>query len=269
MQDTYQVMPDLSLEDYAELKADIAARGVQVAVEYDEDGNIMDGHHRVRACKDLGIKDWPRVVRVGMTDEQKINHALKLNLARRQLSQEQIRQHMTELRKKGWSIRRIAEATDTSVGAVHKATSQVFTDEHVVGKDGKIYPRQVERKPVTLYNPSKTEVEIVKDFVETASPEAIQAVATGKSIPTRRTDIPAQDTRDIIRQNIEKAYSTIIDRTMFMFLDGATGDEIVQTLLANPNRSQESITEQVSMVIDRLTAIKIAVQKTNKLRVVK
>ena len=32
----YQVMPDLSPEDYAELKADIQARGVQVAVEYDE-----------------------------------------------------------------------------------------------------------------------------------------------------------------------------------------------------------------------------------------
>ncbi len=33
--------------------ADIAARGVQVPVEYDEHGNILDGHHRVCACQEL------------------------------------------------------------------------------------------------------------------------------------------------------------------------------------------------------------------------
>ena len=34
----YQVMPPLSQEDYAALKADILARGVQVPIEYDEAG---------------------------------------------------------------------------------------------------------------------------------------------------------------------------------------------------------------------------------------
>ena len=131
--DKYQLMPDLSPEDYSALKADIAERGVQVAIEYDEDGNVLDGHHRLRACSELGITQWPRVVRVGMAEEQKINHAINLNLARRQLTREQIHHQMTELRKRGWSIRRIAEAIDKSIGTVHKATSQVFKDEHVVG----------------------------------------------------------------------------------------------------------------------------------------
>ena len=50
----YQVMPPLSPEEYAALKADIATRGVLFPVEYDEDGNILDGHHRVKACGGWG-----------------------------------------------------------------------------------------------------------------------------------------------------------------------------------------------------------------------
>jgi len=80
-----QVLPTLSGEEYQALKADIAARGVQVAVEYDEAGDILDGHHRVRACTELGIKKWPRVTRLGLTLKQKTEHALKLNLLRRQI----------------------------------------------------------------------------------------------------------------------------------------------------------------------------------------
>ena len=41
---TYQVMPDLTPEEYAELKSDIASRGVMVPVEFDEAGNVLDGH---------------------------------------------------------------------------------------------------------------------------------------------------------------------------------------------------------------------------------
>ena len=51
----YQVMPELSAEDFSVLKADIALRGVLVPVEYDEAGNVLDGHHRKRIAAELGI----------------------------------------------------------------------------------------------------------------------------------------------------------------------------------------------------------------------
>lgn len=63
----YQLLPDLSDDEYDELKADIAERGVMVAVEYDGDGNLLDGHHRERACHELGIADYPSVVRYGLS----------------------------------------------------------------------------------------------------------------------------------------------------------------------------------------------------------
>lgn len=42
----YQLFPELNESEFSELKADIAERGVMVPIEYDEEGNILDGHHR-------------------------------------------------------------------------------------------------------------------------------------------------------------------------------------------------------------------------------
>ncbi len=61
----YQLLPPLSAEDYAALEASIIEHGVLVPVEYDEGGNILDGHHRVAICESLGLVDWPRFVRKG------------------------------------------------------------------------------------------------------------------------------------------------------------------------------------------------------------
>ncbi len=49
----YQLFNPLSAEEYAALEADIAKRGVLVAVEQDQQGNILDGHHRVEIAEKL------------------------------------------------------------------------------------------------------------------------------------------------------------------------------------------------------------------------
>lgn len=137
-------MPPLSEEEYEALKADIAERGVQVPVEYDEDGNILDGYHRVRACQELGLADWPRLVRSGFTEEQKYAHALALNLARRHLSREQRRELVASLRQRGWSLRRIAARLGIVEGTVRNdmqgAGAQNYAPAHIEGADGKLYP---------------------------------------------------------------------------------------------------------------------------------
>jgi len=115
----WQLFPHLADDEYEALKADIAERGVLVPVEYDEHGNILDGHHRVRACRELGIKDWPTVTRGGMDDEAKAEHVLTLNLSRRHLTREQRRELVKRLRAdRGWSLRRIAERL--GISAMHR-----------------------------------------------------------------------------------------------------------------------------------------------------
>ncbi len=41
----YQYMPRLENDIYEALKADILKRGVLVPIEFDEKGNILDGHN--------------------------------------------------------------------------------------------------------------------------------------------------------------------------------------------------------------------------------
>ena len=126
MNDTmYQVMPPLTADEYAELKSDIQQRGVMVPVEYDEEGNILDGHHRIQICEELGITDFPKVIRTGMTEAEKRTHARKLNMARRQLNQEQRRELIKEQLRETPEIsdRQIATMLGTSQKAVKNLLS--------------------------------------------------------------------------------------------------------------------------------------------------
>ncbi|MFI0915227.1 ParB N-terminal domain-containing protein [Streptomyces abikoensis] len=86
----YQLLPPLSEEEYAALRADIAEYGVRVPIDVDEHGAILDGHHRAWITAELGI-ECPRRVVAGLTDEQKRTHAIAVNVHRRTLSREEKR----------------------------------------------------------------------------------------------------------------------------------------------------------------------------------
>lgn len=146
----YQLFPDMGTAEYEEMKADIQSRGVMVPIEYDEAGNILDGHHRVKACKELGITDWPSVVRLGMSEKDKRNHIRKLNLARRHLTGEQRDKVLLDMRADGMSVRQIADETKIPKSTVARVISSGVpngTPENtaaiipatVTGKDGKQY----------------------------------------------------------------------------------------------------------------------------------
>ncbi|RLC87698.1 MAG: hypothetical protein DRJ03_05330 [Chloroflexi bacterium] len=163
------LLPPLSQEEYEALKADIAERGVLVPVEYDEDGNILDGYHRVRACQELGIKDWPRIVRVGLTEEEKIEHALSLNLNRRQLTREQKQEIAKQLRERGWSQRRIARVLGVTQPTIHNwlkdKGDKDLSPEKVEGADGKLYPARKKRRSA-VFAATEREHERVQEALE-------------------------------------------------------------------------------------------------------
>lgn len=80
----YQLLLPLRDEERAALEADIQKRGVMVPVEIDENGDILDGHHRVEIARRLGLK-YPSIRRKFSTEEEKREHVLQVNLARRHL----------------------------------------------------------------------------------------------------------------------------------------------------------------------------------------
>lgn len=150
----YQVMPALPAEDYEALKADIAARGVMVAIEVDEYGNILDGYNRIKVCRELGINDYPVVVRSGLSEAEKLTHARRVNLLRRHLSQEQRRQLVAdELRgDPSRSDRQIAAGLGVdhkTVGAARDrlgGTGEIPQLEKTTGTDGKARPVNKQHK---------------------------------------------------------------------------------------------------------------------------
>jgi ParB-like nuclease domain len=85
----YQLLPPLSPVDEAALRAHIEKHGVLVPVLVDENGSIIDGHHRAKLAAELG-KECPREVIEGLSEDEKRLLAVKLNALRRNLTREQI-----------------------------------------------------------------------------------------------------------------------------------------------------------------------------------
>ena len=151
----YQLMPDMSPAEFEALKADIAQRGVVVPIDVDEQGQILDGHHRHRAWVELHKNEPPPIiVREGLSEQEKRAFARKNNILRRHLTREQVRRLIAEQLKDSpeWADNRIAEELGVdgkTVGSVRddlEATSEIPKLDRLVGKDGKTRPRKQPRK---------------------------------------------------------------------------------------------------------------------------
>jgi ParB-like chromosome segregation protein Spo0J len=61
-------MPNLEPWEFEALKESIRQYGVILPVVRDEHGRTIDGHQRERACRDLGIDDYPVLTLAGLDD---------------------------------------------------------------------------------------------------------------------------------------------------------------------------------------------------------
>lgn len=137
-----QLFPELAASEYEALKADIAARGVLVPVLYDQDGNLLDGHHRQRIAEELGlaVPTWEVEAK---TDGERRAIVRAVNLYRRHLTPEQRAEHIAALRGEGWSLRAIGKVAGVSPQTVMRDMATVpdgTVPERIVGLDGKSRP---------------------------------------------------------------------------------------------------------------------------------
>ena len=112
----YQLLPPLDEASFLELKNDIARRGVMVPIERDENGALLDGHHRMRAVEELAAEgvahlDPPVILRLDFTESQKRSHVRALNIQRRMLSAKQRRVLIED------ELRETPERSDRSIAA--------------------------------------------------------------------------------------------------------------------------------------------------------
>ena len=203
MEFQYQLLPSLTETEYETLKADIEQRGVMVPVEYDEKGNVLDGHHRLRACAELGIKDYPSVVRSGLTEDQKKEHVLIVNLARRHMNAEQRKQAVLRVKlETAWSNVRIAELFGVAEGTIRNDLSETTSQNYevdlpvaTIGKDGK----KRTSKPKTTFNKNNREKQKTLDALVNLDDDdlpdrpldssEIAKIANGKEYKRRREEL--------------------------------------------------------------------------------
>lgn len=178
----YQIFPDLTNEEYSELKTDIAERGVQIPIELDDEGNILDGHHRVKICKELGITDYPTVTRYGLSEKEKLLHVRKLNIARRHLNREQKRQLVKEQLKETPEVsdRQIANEFKVDHKTVGSARNELESRGEIPHVDivtdtkGRKQPRKR-----SVFSTKEQQEKL--DVIAEEAPELIKAVDEGKT----------------------------------------------------------------------------------------
>lgn len=90
----------LNEREYADLRGSIDRHGVADPVLVDEDDNVIDGHHRLRIARELGLAAVPVDVRTGLTDEQKRALASELNTHRRHMTQKEREEHAAARRER-------------------------------------------------------------------------------------------------------------------------------------------------------------------------
>ena len=155
---SYQVMPELSSEDYRLLYDDMAHYGQRCPIDVDENGATLDGHHRLKICRELGIEPILRVVR-GLEDREKREFAIAVNLARRHLTPAQKRDLIGEVlmaspEKSNREIGRLTKSNHETVEVKRKELESGGGIRHQhqrVGKDGVAQPsvKTVTPKPTT------------------------------------------------------------------------------------------------------------------------
>lgn len=84
----YQLLPPLRDTELNELRSSIERFGVKAPIHVDENGEILDGHHRVMVADSLGLP-YQTIRCIGLSDHEKRILAAELNVARRQLTDAQ------------------------------------------------------------------------------------------------------------------------------------------------------------------------------------
>lgn len=144
----YQVMDDLTLEEYEALKESIREKGILSPVEVDQDGNTIDGHNRIQIAEELKAEgfdiDIPKNSKTYGSEEEKREAAYIMNMQRRQVNKDTRKKAARNILKEFPSksnrqIAGIVGMNHETIEAIRKeliASGEIRHQEKTVGKNG-------------------------------------------------------------------------------------------------------------------------------------
>lgn len=205
----FQIFGSLPSHIEAAMRSSIKRFGVLVPVAIDQQGRVIDGHHRSRIANELGV-ECPTTTLTVASDDDAREIARTLNADRRQLSEEERKKVVADLRQEGHSVRAIAGALGVGKSTVHEdldelsAAGQLTEPKQVKGLDGRSRPAE-SRKPKKhksekpkviatdpkferLYEEVKSELVAAKEQLERQQEALDELADTDKSVQAFKDD---------------------------------------------------------------------------------
>lgn len=230
------------------LTASIKRFGVLVPVTVDQNGTMLDGHHRARIADKLGVK-YDRLVRYCADDDERREIARTLNADRRQLTEEQRRSVVASLAVETVMVRgeevakhtpnAIASALKVSLDTVQRDIGELTDDgklnrpEKSLGLDGKVRPT---RRPQVLTRDTREQERAQLALVavgDTAPPKTldlkrVERIAREDEATRRRIELVQNPPEALSRRTDGVIDLRIGDfRTVFNDVESGTVDAII------------------------------------------
>lgn len=210
------VLPPLALEEFEALRAEIEACGeVRVPIEVDERGRILDGHHRERIARELGIEAPRRVVPGLASDAERRAYAIRANLVRRNLSPSQkadLRDTQRDLAKRLREAGRSQTQIARLLGVAQQTVSDWLGSDTTSGKASVSVQIEKEARPAIVARVAAGESrrQVAADYAVT--PRRIGQIVEAKpkkasSVATRLTAIAEQ--MDCLSRDLESGKAAV------------------------------------------------------------
>jgi ParB-like chromosome segregation protein Spo0J len=168
-----KLLPKMSIEEFGELKASIQTEGQHYPIIANEDLEVLDGHHRFRACVELGIEPDFEVRKFDDKLHEK-KFVIEANLRRRHLNNFQL----VELAVPLLEIEKALAKTRQSKGGKNGRDMQLGITSDDAAPDIKAKVTEVVAKKAGV---STRTLERGKKIMEKASEDDKQKLREGKT----------------------------------------------------------------------------------------
>lgn len=240
-----KAIPEMLPDEYAALKADIKSRGLIVPIET-VSGQLLDGRHRFRACKELKIE--PDTVEVALGGMSPAEYVWSVN---------GIRRHLTPSQRAAVAVELLPELQKAAKERQKEHGGTAPGRKNTSPKNGGSV--ESTKQAAALVGVSHGYVSDAQKL-KTESPKAFQAVKNGtKTLPQAKRDIREGKRETKRKANAAKAKGT----TPIESLDG-----IFSTLLVDPpwswddegdvNQLGRAKPDYDTMTIDKLASLAVS-----------
>ena len=161
-----ELVPEMTTQEYDDLVNSIRKQGVRQPIHILSDKTVLDGRHRVRACKEIGIKEIQALLHE-LTEDEAIKFVTDTAVERRNLTKEQ-------------KVDIILKSEVLIKGIEDEAKKRIKSGKSTLGPIGpKVDKGRTNEKIAELAGTSKNTVTRMKK-VKREDPEKYQEILDGK-----------------------------------------------------------------------------------------